>query len=129
MSCRHCGRAVGHHTKCTRPRPGEPAPPEEAPAVPERRTEQELRSPPVPADLIPVTLAAQQLCIHISTLYRWIETGPIPAWKRVGQLFVSQAELNDLFKPVAVAPHPETWTERRKRERATEGTLARFKMA
>ena len=68
-----------------------------------------------PDDLIPVAEAAQQLKIGLNRFYSWIRRGQIRAWKLVSRLYVSQAALRELYKPVGAAPHPETVTEARTR--------------
>jgi excisionase family DNA binding protein len=79
--------------------------------------------------LITVNAAAQLLGLHITTVYTWIKLGKLRAWRRARvRLFVSRAELGDLYEPVEVPRHPETPTERRLREQQTAQTLAEFGM-
>jgi hypothetical protein len=80
----------------------------------------------LPTDLIPAGAAAQQLGIKLPTLNGWIKRGLVRAWKRVGRLYVSAAEVQELYRPVLVTPHMETRMEQRRREKQTEETLARF---
>ncbi len=58
----------------------------------------------LPKDLISTTEARELLGISRDTLYCWIRTGKLPAWKRCGRLLVSRAALDELYEPVAVRP-------------------------
>jgi excisionase family DNA binding protein len=73
--------------------------------------------PPIPADLISTTEARALLGVTRDTLYHWIHSGKLPAWKRCGRLLVSRAGLTALYQPVPVRPPldfptPSEWRER-----------------
>lgn len=82
--------------------------------------------PELPDDLIPVAQAARHAQVTIDTVYNWIRKGQLAAWKRVGRLYVSRADLGALFVPVEAAAHPETFAEQRSRRQHTRQTLERF---
>ena len=82
----------------------------------------------LPDDLMLLAEACEQFELKLPTLYCWIHRGALRAWKRVGRLYVSRAELEDLYQPVQVAPHPETAGERRARQKRTQEILSRHGM-
>lgn len=74
-----------------------------------------------PKDLIDVARAARRLRVHISTIFRWIQTGRLSAWKRrsIGgkkaRFFVSKSAIDAAWTPTAArVPTPESASEREK---------------
>jgi excisionase family DNA binding protein len=82
------------------------------------------------ADVLMTTnQAAKLLRVHLATVYRWVLSGKLPAWKRGGRLVVRRADLDGLLTPVVPLrerPRPgpsakeqraaDAWTERVLRE-------------
>ena len=83
----------------------------------------------LPTDLIDTQAAAQSIGVSLSTIHRWIGRGRLRAWKAVGRLRVSLAELRALLTPVpprAGLPRPEPGAQaQRAIDRETEAILAR----
>jgi excisionase family DNA binding protein len=58
----------------------------------------------VPEDLITPRAAAKILRAHVGTIYRWILSGKLPAWRRAGARYlVSRADVEALLAPVRPA--------------------------
>lgn len=63
----------------------------------------------LPPDLITPREAATLLRWHITTVYRMIRAGEIPAWRRGrGRYLVSQKDVERLCEPVTVGRRMET---------------------
>ncbi len=73
----------------------------------------------VPDDLIDTKTARRLVKVDLSTLYRWLQSGKLRAWKRVGRLLVSRSEVLALLRPVEPKPARE-----RAPRRATQATAA-----
>jgi excisionase family DNA binding protein len=83
------------------------------------------RSDP-PPDLISTMQAAKLAKVSACSLYRWIVSGKLRAWRLVGRLRVSESELRALLVPVEPPKRPafiETIREKRRREKQTEAVL------
>lgn len=59
---------------------------------------------PPPDDLIRLTEAVRLLQCHYATVHRWIQTGKLPGWRRVGTWFVSRADCLAMFRKGARKP-------------------------
>jgi excisionase family DNA binding protein len=80
----------------------------------------------IPTDLIRPSQAAKLLNLDIGTIYRWINSGKLPAWKRGGSHYVvSRADVAACLEPVRkqprLRPKPKTlkvpeWAQRTLRE-------------
>jgi hypothetical protein len=54
----------------------------------------------IPTDLVSASKAAKLCDVHVSSVYRWILAGKLPAWKRAnGRVFVRMVDLRALFVP------------------------------
>jgi excisionase family DNA binding protein len=51
-------------------------------------------------ELITTRQAANLLQTHVSTIYRWILSGKLPAWRRGGRHVVKKADLLAMLVPV-----------------------------
>ena len=76
----------------------------------------------VPDDLISPREASQVLGVHLASIYRFIEDGRLPAWRRAGTRWrVSKAAVLGLLVPPANVPegrqptHAEAMAELRRR--------------
>ena len=54
----------------------------------------------LPDDLVDLKAAARLAKCNLATCYRWVLKGRLRAWRRVGRLYVSRAEVLGLFAPV-----------------------------
>jgi excisionase family DNA binding protein len=83
------------------------------------------RSDP-PSDLITTMQAAKIAKVSACSLYRWIVSGKLRAWRLIGRLRVSEAEVRALLQPVEPKQRPqwaETIRQKRRREKQTEAVL------
>lgn len=71
-----------------------------------------------PDDLISTTEAARLAGVHISSLWRWVMRGHLPAWRRVGRTLVSRQAVLDLLQPVE--------SRRRKPRQASRAAVDRW---
>lgn len=55
-----------------------------------------------PDDLIGANEAAKMLGCHLSTVYRWIFAGALPAWRLAGRYKVSRQAAQGMLRRVAV---------------------------
>lgn len=63
-----------------------------------------------PTDLIPAARAARILGCHLATVHRWVLSGRLPGWRRLGRWLVSEADARALLVPVdaEAPPRPRT---------------------
>ncbi len=81
-----------------------------------------------PQDLMSTTAAAKFLNVDPATVRRWASIGKLPAYRIVGRLRISRADLAALVKPVEPdsSPRPLTRSERERRDAETDATLRAF---
>ena len=86
----------------------------------------------IPDDLITTAEVVEAFVVKLETLYSWVHRGRLRAWKRMGRLYVSRSEVEELYVPVAapvpIVPERERARERRERWRRTREELARHGM-
>ncbi len=95
-----------------------------------------FETPPPDLDndaLVTPAKAARLLQVHPATLYRWILTGKLPAWKRGSRMLVKRADLDGLLErvvPLAERPRlVQSTRERRANDRKTMDILKRAGIA
>jgi excisionase family DNA binding protein len=59
-----------------------------------------------PEDLITTKEARRLMKTSLCTIYRWVLSGKLRGWKRVGRVMVSRSELLALLQPMPVKPKP-----------------------
>lgn len=79
----------------------------------------------MPDDLIDLKAAARLARCHLATAYRWALSGRLRAWKRVGRLFVSRADVLALYERREVV-RPERGPTRAQTSARTQRVLAEF---
>jgi hypothetical protein len=77
----------------------------------------------IPDDLIDARAVARLVRAHIATVYRWLLSGRLRAWKRCGRLFASRAEALALFAPVQPRKAERLSPSRTERSRAAEAAV------
>jgi excisionase family DNA binding protein len=85
----------------------------------------------IPQDLVTPREAARQLKVHLATIYRWILSGALPAWRRgQNRYMVSRAAVAAMLQPVRPhGPGPATRAQVNARNRHTEEVLRRHGLA
>lgn len=80
--------------------------------------------PTLPDDLITSTVAAKLALCQVVAVHRWVQAGRIRGWKRAGRLFVSEAEVRGLFKPVTCSKDSHAARLQASHNRAVSRALA-----
>lgn len=84
----------------------------------------------IPNDLIRPGTAAEVLGVAVATIYKYIDRGLLPAWRRRGSRYlqVSRADVEAMLEPVAVVPRAEpvipSARQQSARQRRTDEILA-----
>ena len=82
-----------------------------------------LSGDPVPADHCTTNEAARLAGCSLCSVYRWVRTGRVRGWRRVGRLVVSRSEVMGLFRQVEAGrrlPTTPIVSERRRERRRKE---------
>jgi excisionase family DNA binding protein len=92
--------------RAEKPKAEKPTP---APAVPEPKPAPIPEEEVMPNDLITPTQAAKLVKTHVSTIFRWIHRGRLPAFRRAGSRFLIRlSDLRGVLEPTRPSPTQPT---------------------